>query len=395
MELLEFKNNVISLFGIKNVSDLGNAIMGSGFTQEIFDKYMLIVGDTKKDWIKHIFQYYEADREEKKQDYTPTCLADCVAQISYVEGEKTCLDMCAGSGALTIQKWERNKELHFICQEYDENVIPFLLFNLALRNISATVMHCDVLSGEIFKVWEVEKGEKYGNVIEGKAPSQIKADCCISNPPYNMKWVHPVFAQAQSRFVNCELPPESNSNYAFILTALDCAKKVTMIMPNAILSTDNKKEKDIIKYLIDNNLIDSIVVNPDKMFEITSIGTCLITFAKNRETTKIEMVDMREHYSIEKRKQNGQYGGASHEKRTYIKEYKVYSDEQKKEMFSAINERLNISGFAKSVTIQNVRENDYNLNPSRYIDFKSSAHEHRKYDDIVRDIARVVREKMF
>ena len=36
-----------------------------------------------------------------------------------------------------------------------------------------------------------------------------------------MKWEQPVFAQLQNRFSQCEVPPESNANYAFVLTALD------------------------------------------------------------------------------------------------------------------------------------------------------------------------------
>lgn len=43
----------------------------------------------------------------------------------------------------------------------------------------------------------------------------------ISNPPYNMKWDIPPFAANQNRFNKCELPPESNANFAFILTALE------------------------------------------------------------------------------------------------------------------------------------------------------------------------------
>ena len=51
-----------------------------------------------------IFQYYFADRKEKMQDYTPKSLAVAVAELSKTENEKICLDLCAGSGALTIQK---------------------------------------------------------------------------------------------------------------------------------------------------------------------------------------------------------------------------------------------------------------------------------------------------
>ena len=46
----------------------------------------------------------------------------------------------------------------------------------------------------------------------------------ISNPPYNMKWTIPPFAQIQQRFVDSEVPPESNANFAFILSALDVSE---------------------------------------------------------------------------------------------------------------------------------------------------------------------------
>ena len=43
----------------------------------------------------------------------------------------------------------------------------------------------------------------------------------ISNPPYNMKWQPPVFAQLQPRFVDYEIPPKSNANFAFILSGIE------------------------------------------------------------------------------------------------------------------------------------------------------------------------------
>ena len=65
----------------------------------------------------------------------------------------------SGSGALTIQKWNENNDLKFICKEYDSRVIPFLLFNLAIRNIDAEVIHCDVLSDEI-QNYRTQKGDR-------------------------------------------------------------------------------------------------------------------------------------------------------------------------------------------------------------------------------------------
>ena len=65
----------------------------------------------------------------------------------------------------------------------------------------------------------------------------------ISNPPYNMKWRLPPFAQIQKRFCDCELPPESNANYAFILTALSLIDdKAVFLLPCGALTTDNVQE---------------------------------------------------------------------------------------------------------------------------------------------------------
>ena len=65
-----------------------------------------------------------------------------------------------------------------------------------------------------------------------------------------MKWTLPPFAQIQPRFYDCELPPESNANYAFILTALQLIDdKAVFLLPCGVLTTDNKQEMEIRKYL--------------------------------------------------------------------------------------------------------------------------------------------------
>lgn len=77
----------------------------------------------------------------------------------------TVIDLCAGSGALTIQKWNENHNQRFLLYELDENVIPYLLYNLAIRNIEATVVRADVLKNEVYESWKIGEGEKYGKCI--------------------------------------------------------------------------------------------------------------------------------------------------------------------------------------------------------------------------------------
>ena len=215
----------------------------------------------------------------------------------------------------------------------------------------------------------------------------------ISNPPYNMKWEIPPFAQLQSRFNDCELPPASNGNYAFILTALNKSERCVFILPCGVLTTDNKQEKAIRKYLVDKNLIESIILCPDKMFEATNIPTCIITFDKNKEDTYIRMIDMRQTYDVDQREQNGQWGGASKENRTYTKNVKVFTDEQMQKAIDCIENRIDTNEFSKLVSIKDVENNDYILTPSRYIEFQEKEPSHREYAEIVADINHVIKEK--
>lgn len=309
--------------------------------------------------------------------------------------EQSVYDLCAGSGALTIQKWNLNHDLHFICYEYDKKVIPLLMFNLAVRNIDALVINGDVLQDETFARYMIKHGDKYGMVTEIKETVYFEMpDSCISNPPYNMKWKLPPFAQLQPRFNDCELPPESNANFAFILTALErCKDKSAMILPNVVLSTDNAQEKAIRRYLIEQNVVEAVISCPDKMFEATSIATCILVLNKHKSTTHISFVDMRQTYETEQRDQNGQFGGASHENRTYKKTVKVFTDGQMQKAIESIANQSAIPEFSKSVSAQTVAENDFILVPGRYIEFQAQEYKHREYMEIVRDINRITAEK--
>lgn len=168
MELSELKTKVLEIFGITEVKDLGSALVKNLDNYDKMAAFEEVVnGDLSKDWLQKIYQYHEADRKEKKQDYTPASLGKLLARLSG-DGDVV-IDLCAGSGALTIQKWNEGHNQRFLLYELDENVIPYLLYNLVVRNIEATVMRADALKSEVYESWEVKKGEKYGKCIAIKS----------------------------------------------------------------------------------------------------------------------------------------------------------------------------------------------------------------------------------
>lgn len=165
MELKELVNKTTQLFSCKSAKELGKALMDcveKNDYKKMQEFSELVENDLAKDWLQMIFQYYNADRKEKKQDYTPKCLAQFLSRLIGESAET--IDLCAGSGALTIQRWVENPDTVFTLYEIDENVIPYLLFNMAIRNISATVYQSDILQDETVKAWSIRKGECFGEV---------------------------------------------------------------------------------------------------------------------------------------------------------------------------------------------------------------------------------------
>jgi len=168
LELKELTDKTLELFGISEQFQLGHAIIEACNDPDKVRQFCdLVNGDLGTDWLQKIYQYYLADRKEKKQDYTPVSLAQFMGMLA--GNAESIVDMCAGSGALIIQKWNQNKDIVFTAIENDENVIPFLLFNMVLRNIQCTVYLMDVLEGkDIAKAWKIRKGEEFGDIVDFK-----------------------------------------------------------------------------------------------------------------------------------------------------------------------------------------------------------------------------------
>lgn len=388
MELLEFKNKLFALLQISKIEQLESALLSAVLSHDIdiFNGYKKIT-DESKDWLQALWQYYKADRVEKKQDYTPQSICNLVTALT---GDcKTIYDCCAGSGALCCQIARHKPLEHINAVELDERVIPILLFNLCLKNVNASVCNADVLTGEIYQPgYELKSTEDYSICQQVDYSIIKKADVAVCNPPYNLRWEPTMHIPWCGEFDI--IPPKSSANWAFALNALSFADKAIMIMPQSIFSND--QEKEVRKYLIDHDLIETIIALPDKMFEATSIGTCIVVLNKTkRQTGTIKFIDSRNNHVVEKRAQNGQYGGASHTNRTYEKAYNVLSSEN---IDKIINAPENQVGFSSTQRNADIAENEYILTPSRYIEMNQVEEKpHRSFQDIADNINAIVAVK--
>lgn len=391
MELLEFKNKIFKLCKVSDVKEIGEVLLNVVLQNNIdfFDEYNSVIDDCK-DWLQALWQYYEADRQEKKQDYTPKSLCKLVSALA--EDCKTVYDCCGGSGALTNEMLKNHRIENVYVEELDENVMPFLLFNLCLNNASGFVVNCNVLTKEKIRAYRLLNGKKYSEVIEipdlkvlSDAECQ-SVDVAISNPPYNIKWQPPMPLEMDNRFP--VIPPASNANWAFALNCLSRADKAILILPNGI--TSQHTEIEVRKYLIDNDLIETVISLPKNMFECTNISTTIIVLNKNKKNKgKVTLVKSDENCITEVRTQNGQFGSKCHTNRTYEKAYNVLSDDNIQKILDAIKNQQEIKMFSVIKTNGQIAEKKYILSPSVYfeIDIEDFADtKHRDFQEIADNI---------
>ena len=103
MELKELTDKTLELFEVKSVEQLGQQLLEVCKGTDKLEAFCnLVGGDLTQDWMQKIYQYYLADRKEKKQDYTPKSVAQLMGAL--IGDADKVVDMCAGSGALIIQK---------------------------------------------------------------------------------------------------------------------------------------------------------------------------------------------------------------------------------------------------------------------------------------------------
>ncbi|TYG33275.1 N-6 DNA methylase [Lonepinella koalarum] len=313
---------------------------------DAFNRYMAAQPDLTQDCFLAEFQESFAERSALKQDYTPSSICQITAALS---GQaETVLDVCCGTGALTIAKWSVNPNATFYLEEYSKEAVAILLFNLAVRGINAEVKNCDVLTGEVFASYKLVRHGKYSSIEQVPLDwSQLQVDAVISNPPYSATWL----PKNDERFAEYGLAPKTKADYAFLLHGLHYLKEngtASFILPHGVLFR-GQTEGTIRQKLIDKNYLDAVIGLPPKLFLATDIPVALLILKKQRATNDIYFIDGSDLFIKQK---TNNIMEASHIKR----------------IIDTYQQRCDVDKLASIVSLNTIQSNDYNLNLPRYVD---------------------------
>lgn len=176
----------------------------------------------------------------------------------------------------------------------------------------------------------------------------------VSNPPYSIKWVgdddatlinDPRFAPAGV------LAPKSKADMAFIMHALSwlASNGTAAIVCFPGIMYRGGAEQKIRKYLIDNNFIDCVIQLPANLFFGTSIATCIMILKKCKKDNSTLFIDASNEY-------------------VKVTNNNKLSDENIARIVDIFEKREDVQYTAHLATYDEIKENDYNLSVSTYVE---------------------------
>ena len=200
----------------------------------------------------------------------------------------------------------------------------------------------------------IEWGDTLRNpkLLDGN--SQLKLfNIVVANPPFSLeKWgFENAEADPYKRFRR-GVPPRTKADYAFILHMIETMKpgsgRMAVVVPHGVLFR-GAAEGRIRKELIDENLLETVIGLPEKLFYGTGIPAAILVFRKNKKDDKVLFIDASREY------QDGKNQNQLRE-----------ADLQK--ILNATVNRKNHEKYAYLASVAEIGENDYNLNIPRYVD---------------------------
>lgn len=323
---------------------------------ETFKKFLEHETDMSYEWFQDYFEHEHAERKTNKQDFTPRSVSRLLAQLA---GQtESYFESAAGNGGIMIQSWLQNKDNNdrfYRVEELSDRAIPFLLFNIAIRNMSGLVLHGDSLTREFKAVYEL-KGSAEGfstieQLNENLEPEQ-QFQTVLMNPPYSAKWSADKEFLNDPRFSEYKvLAPKSKADFAFLLHGYYHLKEtgiMAIVLPHGVLFRGNAEGK-IRKILLENGAIDAVIGLPANIFFNTSIPTTVIVLKKKRPTKDVLFIDASKDF--EKGKNQN-----------------LLKDEHINKILDTYSKREDVEKYAHVASFKEIVDNDHNLNIPRFVD---------------------------
>lgn len=296
--------------------------------------------DVLGDAYEYLISQFAANAGKKAGEfYTPQQVSKILAKVVTIRKTdlRNVYDPTCGSGSLLLRVSKEANVRKFYGQELTSTTYNLARMNMLLHDVN--YLNFDI---------------KNEDTLEHPQHEGMKFEAIVANPPYSAKW------SADDKFLDDErfsaygkLAPKSKADFAFVqhmIHQLDDNGTMAVVLPHGVLFR-GAAEGVIRKYLIEErNVLDAVIGLPSNIFYGTSIPTVILVFKKCRENEdNILFIDASNEFEKGKNQNN-------------------LTDENVQKIVETYVKRETIDKYSYVASMDEIKENDYNLNIPRYVD---------------------------
>ena len=318
-----------------------------------FGKYRLRNSDFENlDLMGSAYEYLIkmfADSAGKKggEFYTPSEVVNLLVRLIKPKSGMRIYDPTCGSGGMLIQSRkyliENNddpRNISLYGQEDNLGTWAICKINMFLHS----VFNADIKKGDtIREPKHLNNGEL------------MTFDRVIANPPFSLaKWGKEEANNDSFARFPYGTPPKDTGDLAFVqhmIASLNAEGKLGVVVPHGVLFRGSS-EMEIRKGILEDDLLEAVIGLPSALFYGTGIPAALLIINKKKPTKrkgKVLFINGELEYKEGKNQNRLQDNDIQH----ILDVYEAFEDERR---------------YSKVISMDEIRENDYNLNIRKYAD---------------------------
>ena len=319
---------------------------------EHFSQYDLCNSNVDSDLLGNSYEYlikHFADLTNKKagEFYTPRSVVHLLGLILDPQEGETIYDPACGTGGMLLESVNHLKE-------NNEDYRTLKLFGQEKNLTSSSIARMNMFLHGI-EDFQIYRGDTLRNPAFFEADGLQTFDCVIANPPFSLKewgaenWVNDPYGRNIAG-----VPPKGNGDMAWVqhmIKSMNSTGRMTVVLPHGALFRKGAEGK-IREALLNQDMIEAVIGLGPNIFYGTQLAACVMVFKQNKDTAKkgrVLFIDASDQVRVG-RAQN------------------FLEPEHVNQIFDWFNAFEDEENYVKVASLDDLRENDYNLNIPLYVE---------------------------
>ena len=290
-----------------------------------------------------------ADSAGKKggEFYTPSEVVNLLVRLIKPQTKMRVYDPTCGSGGMLIQSRK-----YLI--ENGENPRNISLFGQEMNQGTWAICKMNMFLHSLFNA-DIKKGDTIRDPKHIKDGELMTFDRVIANPPFSLsKWGKEEADNDSFGRFPYGTPPKDTGDLAFVqhmIASLNADGVMGVVVPHGVLFR-GASEMEIRKSILEKDLLEAVIGLPPALFYGTGIPAALLIINKKKsKDRKNKIIFINSELEFEEGKNQN-----------HLREQDI------KKILSKFNNFKDTKRYSKVVSMNEIKENEYNLNIRRYAD---------------------------